>query len=61
MRLLVFLVVALTILMACVGIVSPLLVIVLNEGVLSLQIVIYIVVLMSPHFAALRSDAEILI
>lgn len=47
--------------MACVGIVSPLLVIVLNEGVLSLQIVIYIVVLMSPHFAALRSDAEILI
>lgn len=61
MRLLVLLVVALTILMACVGIVSPLLVIVLNEGVLSLQIVIYIVVLMSPHFAALRSDAEILI
>ena len=61
MRLLVFLVVALTILMACVGIVSPLLVIVLNEGVLSLQIVIYIVVLMGPHFAALRSDAEILI
>ena len=61
MRLLVLLVVALTILMACVGIVSPLLVIVLNEGVLTHQIVIYIMVLMSPHFAALRSDAEILI